>query len=218
MKNSSVKSPRRQARGQKRIAQLLRAAGEVFAELGYEQATTNAIAARAGVSPGTLYQFFPNKQAMAEALANEYARKDEEIHVTALDFDPRDLTVREIVSRTVGPFLAFKQDAPGFEALFSGSVVSRELADRIQSLHQELKQRIARLIELRCPRMRKEDVLMCAEVSCQIVKGLLPLARVGNVKQRASASRELHLVLERYLGGALQEHEKKAGRHRQTRA
>jgi AcrR family transcriptional regulator len=153
----------------------------MFAEVGYEQATANAIAAKARVSPGTLYQFFPNNQAIAEALANEYARKDEEVHESAFDIDPRDLTVHEIVSRTVGPFLAFKRDAPGFEALFTGSVVSRELADRIQSLHQELKQKIARLIQLRCPRMRQEGILVCAEISCQIVKGLLPLARVGNV-------------------------------------
>src|SRR6266542_6598743 len=62
-------APRRQARGERRIAQLLDAAGEVFATVGYAAATTNAIAAQAGVSPGTLYQFFPNKQAMAEALA-----------------------------------------------------------------------------------------------------------------------------------------------------
>lgn len=65
--------------------------------------------------------------------ANEYARKDEEVHESAFDFDPRDLTVREIVSRTVGPFPAFKRDAPGFEALFTGSIVYRELADRIPS-------------------------------------------------------------------------------------
>ena len=64
---------RRQARGERRIAQLLDAAAAVFAETGYEAATTNAIAARAGVSPGTLYQFFANKASIAEALADRYA-------------------------------------------------------------------------------------------------------------------------------------------------
>ena len=38
---------RRQARGERRIALLLDTAAEVFAEVGYEAATTNAIAARA---------------------------------------------------------------------------------------------------------------------------------------------------------------------------
>jgi AcrR family transcriptional regulator len=65
---------RRQARGQRRIDQLLDVAARVFAEVGFEAATTNGIAARAGVSPGSLYQFFPNKDAMAEALATASQR------------------------------------------------------------------------------------------------------------------------------------------------
>ncbi|WP_256967154.1 helix-turn-helix domain-containing protein, partial [Streptomyces caniscabiei] len=47
---------RRQARGERRIAQLLEAAASVFTSTGYAAASTNAIAREAGVSPGTLYQ------------------------------------------------------------------------------------------------------------------------------------------------------------------
>ncbi|MGA3092456.1 MAG: TetR/AcrR family transcriptional regulator [Terriglobales bacterium] len=191
------------------MAELLHAAGEVFAEVGYENASTNAIAAKAGVSPGTLYQFFPNKQAMAEALANDYAERDKALHESVFEFDPRNLSLREIVRRTVAPFMEFKQDAAAFDALFTGSVVSRELADRVQSLHQSLKQRIARLIRIRCSHMPEDAVLMCAEFSCQIMKGLLPLTRNGNAKQRQAASGELQVVLERYLTGALEAYENK---------
>ena len=56
---------RRQARGERRIAQLLEAAANIFCTTGYTAASTNAIAREAGVSPGTLYQFFPNKEAIA---------------------------------------------------------------------------------------------------------------------------------------------------------
>ena len=138
-RNSQTEAPRRQARGQKRIAQLLRAAGEIFAETGYENATTNAIAARAGVSPGTLYQFFPNKQAMAEALANEYARQNQALHERVFDVSAASMPLRELIDRLVSPFLEFRRNAPGFEALFIGSVVSRELAERSQMLHLQLK-------------------------------------------------------------------------------
>jgi AcrR family transcriptional regulator len=68
----TVKPRRRQARGERRIAQLLDAAAQVFAAEGYVAATMNAVAAAASVSPGTLYQFFPNKESMAEALAEHY--------------------------------------------------------------------------------------------------------------------------------------------------
>src|ERR1700761_4969398 len=63
------------ARGEQRRRELLRAAATVFARLGYHETTTNAIAAEAGVSPATLYQFFPNKDAIASALTASYARE-----------------------------------------------------------------------------------------------------------------------------------------------
>jgi DNA-binding transcriptional regulator YbjK len=47
--------PSRQERGRQRMESLLRAAEEVFAEVGFERATTNLIAARASLSAGTLY-------------------------------------------------------------------------------------------------------------------------------------------------------------------
>jgi len=198
-KDSKKASPRRQARGQKRIMELLRAAGEVFAESGYENATTNAIAARAGVSPGTLYQFFPNKQAIAEALAREYAARNQAIHESLFEDVGLELSLRETIRKLVDPFLEFRRQAPGFEALFTGSVVSRELAARIQILHEQLKQRVAGIIRMRNPQLAPDAVQAAAETSVQIVKGLLPLALSGSARHRNDGVRELKLVLERYL-------------------
>src|SRR5271167_3128859 len=65
---------KRNARGEQRQQTLLRAAAAVFGRLGYHETTTNAIATEAGVSPATLYQFFPNKEAIASALASMSAR------------------------------------------------------------------------------------------------------------------------------------------------
>ncbi|MGH9824396.1 MAG: TetR family transcriptional regulator, partial [Blastocatellia bacterium] len=64
----SATTPRRipqQKRGQRRVAGFLRAAASVIAEMGYEQATMSAIAERASSCIGSLYQFFPNKAAVA---------------------------------------------------------------------------------------------------------------------------------------------------------
>ena len=180
------------------MAELLRAAGQVFADVGYENATTNAIAARAGVSPGTLYQFFPNKQAIAEALANAYAAKKQALE-GVFDLSAADVPLRDLIDRLIDPFLEFRRDAPGFETLFVGSVVSRELAERIQALHQQIKQRIANLIQMRAPHLSAKMIQTAAETSVQIVKAMLPLALDGSAKQRAVGERELKLVLERYL-------------------
>ncbi|WP_205962736.1 TetR/AcrR family transcriptional regulator [Pararobbsia silviterrae] len=66
-----AKAPQRE-RGRARVAALLEAAGQVFAEKGYDAATMTAIAARAGSSIGSLYQFFPTKDEVAQALLQRY--------------------------------------------------------------------------------------------------------------------------------------------------
>jgi AcrR family transcriptional regulator len=43
--------------------------------MGYEEATTNHIAAQAEISPGSLYQFFSNKEEIAQALATRYTEE-----------------------------------------------------------------------------------------------------------------------------------------------
>lgn len=53
-----------QARARHTVAVILEAAREVFDELGYARATTNHIAERAGISIGSLYQYFPDKAAL----------------------------------------------------------------------------------------------------------------------------------------------------------
>ena len=181
------------------MAALLRAAGQVFAEVGYENATTNAIAARAGVSPGTLYQFFPNKQAIAEALAEAYAAQNQALHESVFDLSAAEAPLRDLIDGLVDPFLDFRRNAPGFDTLFVGSVVSRELAERVQALHQQMQQRIVHLIQMRAPHLSAKMIQTAAETSVQIVKGLLPLALNGSPKQREVGQRELKLVLERYL-------------------
>ena len=67
---------KRNARGEQRQQNLLRAAAAVFGRLGYHETTTNAIAAAGGqCGRATLYQFFPNKEAIASALASMYAQE-----------------------------------------------------------------------------------------------------------------------------------------------
>jgi AcrR family transcriptional regulator len=54
------------------VEELLTAAAQVFEARGYAGATTNHIAARAGVSIGTLYQYFPSKEAITVALLERH--------------------------------------------------------------------------------------------------------------------------------------------------
>lgn len=59
----------RQGRSRATVDAILDACGEGLIGRGYEALTTNAISDRAGVSIGTLYEYFPNREAIAAALA-----------------------------------------------------------------------------------------------------------------------------------------------------
>jgi AcrR family transcriptional regulator len=65
-------SPQR-VNGRQRVAELMQAAADVIQERGFEAATMAEIASRAGAKIGSLYRFFPNKDAIAEALMRNYS-------------------------------------------------------------------------------------------------------------------------------------------------
>lgn len=64
------KAPR-QARSRKTRDAILRAAGTILAREGLRGLTTNHVARAAGISIGSLYQYYPNKQAIISALLTE---------------------------------------------------------------------------------------------------------------------------------------------------
>jgi AcrR family transcriptional regulator len=81
--------------GRQRVAGLLQAAAAVFQERGFEAATMAEIAARADAKIGSLYRFFPNKDAVAEALMSQYSEalraEYDAMHAHAADATPQEL-------------------------------------------------------------------------------------------------------------------------------
>ncbi len=57
------------------VKAILEAVAEVFDQQGYARTTTNKIAERAGVSLGSLYQYFPNKDALVTSLYKDHQIK-----------------------------------------------------------------------------------------------------------------------------------------------
>ena len=64
-----------QDRSRDTVRRILDAAAQVLKERGYDGASTNRIAAAAGISPGSLYQYFPNKDAILTVVVAEYAEQ-----------------------------------------------------------------------------------------------------------------------------------------------
>jgi AcrR family transcriptional regulator len=68
-----------QERSRQTVDAIIEAAAQVFERHGYAGGTTNRIAERAGVSIGSLYQYFPNKEAILAVLLERHVAEAERI-------------------------------------------------------------------------------------------------------------------------------------------
>jgi AcrR family transcriptional regulator len=71
-KRTGARKKPKQERSREMVDAILAAAARVFVKEGYGRATTNRIALAAGVSVGSLYQYFPSKDAIAVELLRQY--------------------------------------------------------------------------------------------------------------------------------------------------
>ncbi|MCM2578201.1 TetR/AcrR family transcriptional regulator [Streptomyces meridianus] len=127
-----------QRRSAERLGRILDACAEVLDETGYETLSTRAVAARAGVPIGSVYRFFGNKRAMADALA----RRNLDTYVERVSdglADAEPLAWHRAIDVVVDAYIAMKRDTPGFALLdFQGSApadapesANRMVADRL---------------------------------------------------------------------------------------
>jgi AcrR family transcriptional regulator len=72
--SADARAPQRR-RGRLRVAAILEAGAEAFREKGYAAVTMTEIAARSGTTFGSLYRFFPSKEALANVLLAQYAER-----------------------------------------------------------------------------------------------------------------------------------------------
>ncbi|MEW2285526.1 TetR family transcriptional regulator [Streptomyces sp. NPDC047841] len=190
---------RRQARGERRIAQLLEAAAQVFCTTGYTAASTNAIARAAGVSPGTLYQFFPNKEAIAIELGDRLMHEMREAYGEALaPVDPAT-PLEEAIGSAVDRFMAFNTDHPVFFALMHGPDIPGRMAEAHDQLHTTVIGRIEALLGSLMPGAAPADVTRTAHVCLGVYKTGLELVLAHEGAERAAYVRETKDVLIRYL-------------------
>ncbi|MEU0072433.1 TetR family transcriptional regulator [Streptomyces sp. NPDC006332] len=204
---------RRQARGERRIAQLLEAAANVFCTTGYTAASTSAIAREAGVSPGTLYQFFPNKEAIAIELGDRLMHEMRDTYGEALaPVDPAT-PLEEAVAATVDRFIDFNCQHPVFFALMHGPDIPGRITEEHDALHATLVARIETLLSSFLPDAPPADVNRTAHMCLGLYKAGLELILAHEGAERDAYVRELKNVLTRYLDPLVGE---KLGHHPAT--
>ena len=184
----------KQARSQERFAHILQTAARLFGERGYESVTTNHIAAEAAVSIGALYRFFPNKEAILDALIAGYMSRMAQVFPKTLDLERPYPEVLEELLRQIAAMEAQ-------ESAFGHIFVYVDNAQTV-AIHHALVQQVARLIGAYYPQLQGEALTRCAAVGAGIVKGLMPL--LGEMGMETAVV-EMKRALLAYLNACLEE-------------
>jgi AcrR family transcriptional regulator len=196
--NEERRQAHRQQRGLRRVEEILHAAGALFAEVGYDNATTNMIAARAGVSPGSLYQFFPNKEAIAQAYAAGAVEQLHQVYDTLLSPEMIALPLRAFVDIFIDTLVAFNRSYPGYLALALGSTLSSPLALALADLQQGVLAHLDALFAARWPESTQEQRRLPLLVSYRLFLALLPLVLKGDEDNQGAVVCEMKVILYRY--------------------
>ncbi|MEV7522104.1 TetR/AcrR family transcriptional regulator [Streptomyces sp. NPDC091371] len=190
---------RRQARGERRISQLLAAAAGVFCRTGYAAASTNAIAREAGVSPGTLYQYFPNKEAIAIQLGSQLLQHARETHGQAFLPENVHLPLPEALDAILDPLIAFNCENPAFWALMHGSGIPGAMDTEHEELHTSMTAQVQGALRTLTTDFTPAELDHVSHMILGIFKASLDLILAHEGAERDAYVAELKTVLLRYL-------------------
>jgi AcrR family transcriptional regulator len=192
-----AKEPKRE-RGKQRVAALMDAGAELFAEKGYEATTMTEIASRAGAAIGSLYQFFPSKEALAEALFDRFAERWAASFARIEELAP-GRSAPELADLFVDHKLRQRTDRDAAIAL---SDVVAGIVERRKPLGDALRGRIAAILSAGNPALGPDEAAAAAIIVNQIMKMVPALASTEDERAAAligEARRLLALYIDEVL-------------------
>ncbi|MEU0073243.1 TetR/AcrR family transcriptional regulator [Streptomyces sp. NPDC006332] len=132
-----------QRRSAERLTRILDACADLLDEVGYDALSTRAVAQRAEVPIGSVYRFFGNKRAMADALAQRNLERYTERVTERLKATAGGGGWRVAMDAVLDEYLAMKRTAPGFSLVDFGNQIpvgaryaepNHRVADRLTDL------------------------------------------------------------------------------------
>jgi AcrR family transcriptional regulator len=191
---ATAREPQRD-RGRQRVAALLKAAAAVFAEKGFDGATMTEVAARAATAIGSLYQFFPSKEALADAVLARYGELMEaglrRIEEKAAALSPAGLA---------DALFDLMADSRGDRAAAVVLLDARADAEiRRAAVRDFMRGRVADLLRAAAPRLCAPEAAAMAAALLQTLKGVAPLVSAQQAGESAAAPVELRDMLRLYL-------------------
>ncbi len=159
-------------RGLRRRDLILDTAADLLAEGGPEAINTNALAERAGISVGSVYQYFSNKEAILTALGERYMQQLSSNTVAALQQDVSGLDFATIIDRVIDPMIAFERKYPAFRHLNAGQSEEGTLAQATQKVDREILATIYDLVIRISPDLNPIQSWQIARMMKALYKGM----------------------------------------------
>lgn len=197
-------SPRKaatQERSRATVDALLNATARILTKHGYDRASTNRVAQLAGVSIGSLYQYFPSKEALVAALLEKHVDETRAILHAEL---PRlfALPLEEGIQGAVRLMVAAHAHDPKLHKVLVEQVPRTGRLARIHSVEEEMTGMVRSYLEQRRDQLAVTDLDLAAFICAQIVETLTHAAVLSRPELLGEAFvREVSSVVVRYLRG-----------------
>jgi AcrR family transcriptional regulator len=197
MTHSSRPSPIRprkapsQARAEKTVESIIEAAAQVLEAEGFEGFNTNAIARRAGVSIGSLYQYFPGKDALTVALIQRETKRFYDDAAAALT----QRSGRAALEYLIGASVRQQLQRPMLAKLLD--VQESRPALRIEVGKQEFEALVVAVVRRAAPRLEHPEVAAADLIA--IIKGLTDAAGERDERDLESLQHRAHAAAFGYL-------------------
>jgi AcrR family transcriptional regulator len=164
------KNPR-QERSQATVDALLQATARVLVKDGYDRASTNRIAEAAGVSVGSLYQYFPSKEALVAALIDRHmSEMTQLLEAKAIELAaaPIDVALREVIRAMIE---AHRID-PRLHQVLVEQVPRLGRLQHIEQLEQYARTLILAYLEARKSEIRPKKLELAAFLMAHVVEAI----------------------------------------------
>ncbi|MDT0304765.1 TetR family transcriptional regulator [Streptomonospora wellingtoniae] len=182
-----------------RVQRMLDACAELLDEGGYSELSTTRIAERAGVAIGSVYQFFPDKRAITQALGLRYldlftARVRERLATGDHGHWTR------AADAIIDEYLEMHRTVPGFRSLHFGDVVDTRLLDSATENNRVIATRIRQLLTSVGGAGESEGLDRAVTVAVEAADAVLKLAFRSDAEGDPRLIEEAKILLRNYLG------------------
>ncbi len=189
-----------QRRSAERLTRILDACADLLDEVGYDDLSTRAVALRAGVPIGSVYRFFGNKRAMADALAQRNLERWTE-RVTERLKETGEGGWRAAMDAVLDEYLAMKRTAPGFSLVDFGNQIP--VGARYAEPNHRVADRLTDLLSGYLDREPDEDLRRVFLVAVETADTLVHLAFRVAPEGDGRIIAETREILRAYLGRVL---------------